>query len=75
MLLIRKLFRSFSPTRTVVKFKNAKILLWCLELRQLHYDIHHEPGVVRCTLSRSCALAPCMPFRQLHESLGHPGFA
>jgi len=26
-------------------------------------------------LSRSCALAPCMPLRQLHESLGHPGFA
>jgi len=25
--------------------------------------------------SRSCALTPCMPLRQLHESLGHPSFA
>ena len=60
------------------KIKNAKILSWRLELSQLHYDIRHKPGVynvVPDALSRSCALAPCTPLRQLHESLGHPGFA
>jgi len=60
------------------KIKNAKILSWRLELSQLHYDIRHKPGVynvVPDALSRSCALAPCRPVCQLHESLGHPGFA
>jgi len=60
------------------KIKNAKILSWRLELNQLHYDIRHKPGVYNVVpeaLSGSCALAPCMPVRQLHESLGHPGFA
>ena len=60
------------------KIKNAKILSWRLELSQLHYDIHHKPGVYNVApdaLSRSCALTPCMPLRQLHESLGHPCFA
>jgi len=60
------------------KIKNAKILSWRLELSQLHYDIRHKTGVynvVPDALSRSYALTPCMPLRQLHESLGHPGFA
>jgi len=60
------------------KIKNAKIISWRLELSQLHYDIRHKPCVYNVApdaLSRSCALAACMPLRQLHESLGHPGNA
>jgi len=60
------------------KIKNAKILSWRLELSRLHYDIRNKPGVYNVApdaLSRSCALAPCMPLRQLHESLGHTGYA
>jgi len=59
------------------KIKNAEILSWRLELSRLHYDIRHKPGVydvVPDALSRSCALLPCMLLRQLHESLGNPGF-
>jgi len=77
LLLIRKLFRSSFAKRTVVKLKNAKILSWRLELSQLHYDIRHKPGVhnvAHDALPRSGALAPCIPLRQLHESLGHPGY-
>ena len=52
------------------KIKNAKIFSWRLELSQLHYDTRHKPGVYNVApdaLSYSCALAPCMPLRQLHE--------
>ena len=59
----------FSQTN-LGKIKNAKIVAWRLELSQLRYDILHKPGVysvVLDALSRSCALAPCMSLRQLHE--------
>ena len=60
------------------EIKNAKILSWRLDLSQLHYDIRHKPivyNVAPDALSRSCVLAPCMPLRQVHQSLGHPGYA
>ena len=67
----------FSQTNSG-KNKNAKILSWRLELSRLQYDIRHHPGVYNVApdaSSRSCGLTPCMPLRQLHESLGHPCFA
>ena len=60
------------------KIKNAKILSWRLEMSQLHYDIRHKPGIQNVApdaLSRACSLAPSMSLTQLHESLGHPGYA
>ena len=60
------------------KIKNSKILSWRLELSQLSYDIRHKPGaenVVPDAFSRVCASTSNATLRDLHESLGHPGFA
>ena len=48
----------FSQTN-LGKIKNAKIVSWRVELRQLHYDIRHKPDVYNVgpdALSRSCVL-------------------
>jgi len=60
------------------KIKNSKILSWRLELSQLSYDITHKPGpenVVPDDFSRVCASTSNATLRDLHQSLGHPGFA
>jgi len=60
------------------KIKNSKILSWRLELSQLSYDIRHKPGaenVVPDAFSRICASTSNATLRDLHQSLGHPGFA
>jgi len=60
------------------KIKNSKILSWRLELSQLSYDITHKPGaenVVPDAFSRVCASTSNATLRELHQSLGHPGFA
>ena len=54
-------------------------MLWRLELSQYYYEIQHKPGkdhVAPDALSRVCtAVEPKEKLFQLHESLGHPGYA
>ena len=61
------------------KIKNTKIMLWRLELSQYHYEIQHKLGkdhIAPDAHSRvCCATEPRNKLLQLHESLGHPGYA
>ena len=54
-------------------------MLWRSELSQYHYEIQYKPGkdhVAPDTLSHMCsAVEPKDKLFQLHESLGHPGYA
>ena len=60
------------------KIKNNKIMLWRLELSQYHYEIRHKPGkenIASDALSRMCSTVNTTDsLKELHFSLGHPGF-
>jgi len=60
------------------KIKNSKILSWRLELSQLSYEKNTQLGaenVVLDAFSRICASTSNASLKDLHQSLGHPGFA
>jgi len=56
------------------KIKNAKILGWRLTTS----DIRHKPGsenIAADAFSRACVLSSLTSLRNLHRSMGHPGYA
>jgi len=60
------------------KMKNAKILGWRLELNHMTYNIRHKPSsenVLADALCRACVLHSLTSLQNLHQSLGHPGYA
>jgi len=60
------------------KMKNAKNFDWKLELSHMTYDICHKPGsgkIAADTSSLTCVLSSLTSLQNLHQSLGHPGYA
>jgi len=60
------------------KIKNAKIRDWKLELSHKTYDIRHKPDSEKISAdssSHACVLSSLTSSQNLHQSLGHPGYA